>query len=94
MLTYERRANSIIRVPFTGSVKLRSLLLKSGPGDQTPAKVKLVSVCLCAKTPKTLTNLSLQFANVDNFDFEDADKEPLQELDVAVGREVGEYAVK
>jgi hypothetical protein len=33
---------SIIRVPFTGSVKLRSLLLKSGPGEQTPAKVALV----------------------------------------------------
>ncbi|KAH8994820.1 DUF1000-domain-containing protein [Lactarius akahatsu] len=66
----------IIRVPFTGSVKLRSLLLKSGPGDQTPAKVAL-------------------FANVDNFDFEDAaEKEPLQQYDVAVGREVGEYAVK
>lgn len=36
-----------------------------------------------------------QYANVDHFDFEDAaDKEPLQQLDVAVGREVGEYAVK
>ena len=44
MLTHTRLANSIIRVPFTGSVKLRSLLLKSGPGDQTPAKVSLVSV--------------------------------------------------
>lgn len=32
----------IIRVPFTGSVKLRALLLKAGPGDQTPAKVSLV----------------------------------------------------
>jgi hypothetical protein len=32
---------SIIRIPFTGSVKLRSLLLKSGPGEQTPAKVAL-----------------------------------------------------
>ncbi|KIJ66801.1 hypothetical protein HYDPIDRAFT_149766 [Hydnomerulius pinastri MD-312] len=31
----------IIRVPFTGSVKLRSLLLKTGPGDQTPEKVVL-----------------------------------------------------
>ncbi|ETW82957.1 hypothetical protein HETIRDRAFT_416976 [Heterobasidion irregulare TC 32-1] len=31
----------IIRVPFTGSVKLRSILLKTGPGDQTPAKVSL-----------------------------------------------------
>ncbi|KAH7884580.1 galactose-binding domain-like protein [Phlebopus sp. FC_14] len=29
----------IIRVPFTGTVKLRSLLLKAGPGDQTPEKV-------------------------------------------------------
>ncbi|KAG1821561.1 galactose-binding domain-like protein [Suillus subaureus] len=33
----------IIRIPFTGSVKLRSLLLKTGPGDQTPAKVALFS---------------------------------------------------
>jgi len=66
----------IIRVPFTGSVKLRSLLLKSGPADQTPAKVAL-------------------FANADNLDFGDTtDKEPLQQFDVAVGREVGEYAVK
>jgi hypothetical protein len=38
---------------------------------------------------------SPQFANVDHLDFEDvADKVPLQQLDVAVGREVGEYAVK
>ena len=49
MLTHEQRENSIIRVPFTGSVKLRSLLLKSGPGDQTPAKVALVGVFLCVK---------------------------------------------
>ena len=34
--------NSIVRIPFTGSVKLRSLLLKSGPGEQTPEKVALV----------------------------------------------------
>lgn len=31
----------IIRVPFTGSVKLRALLLKAGPADQTPTKVLL-----------------------------------------------------
>jgi len=31
----------IMRIPFTGSVKLRALLLKAGPGDQTPAKVAL-----------------------------------------------------
>jgi len=31
----------IIRVPFTGSVKLKSVLLKSGPGEQTPVKVCL-----------------------------------------------------
>ncbi|GBE88439.1 DUF1000-domain-containing protein [Sparassis latifolia] len=33
----------IIRVPFTGSVKLRALLLKAGPADQTPARVALYS---------------------------------------------------
>ncbi|EGN99037.1 hypothetical protein SERLA73DRAFT_181814 [Serpula lacrymans var. lacrymans S7.3] len=31
----------ILRVPFTGAVRLRSLLLKTGPGDQTPTKVAL-----------------------------------------------------
>jgi len=33
----------IIRIPFTSSVKLRSLLLKTGPTDQTPLKVVLFS---------------------------------------------------
>ncbi|KAH9941347.1 DUF1000-domain-containing protein [Amylocystis lapponica] len=31
----------IIRIPFTGSVKLRALLLKAGPASQTPATVLL-----------------------------------------------------
>ncbi|KAF8076225.1 DUF1000-domain-containing protein [Lyophyllum atratum] len=31
----------IVRVPFTGSVRLRSVLLKTGPTDQTPSKVAL-----------------------------------------------------
>ncbi|KZT65874.1 DUF1000-domain-containing protein [Daedalea quercina L-15889] len=31
----------IIRVPFAGAVKLRALLLKAGPSDQTPAKVSI-----------------------------------------------------
>ncbi|TBU46920.1 PITH domain-containing protein [Dichomitus squalens] len=31
----------IIRVPFTGAVKLRALLLKTGPGEKTAAKVAL-----------------------------------------------------
>ncbi|KAH0587325.1 UPF0424 protein [Termitomyces sp. J132] len=31
----------IVRIPFTGSVRLRSVLLKTGPTDQTPSKVLL-----------------------------------------------------
>jgi len=31
----------ILRIPFAGSVKLRALLLKTGPADQTPSKVVL-----------------------------------------------------
>jgi hypothetical protein len=66
----------IIRVPFTGSIKLRAILLKTGPADQTPSKVFL-------------------FANEETLDFQDiADKTPVQELDIAQGREVGEYIVK
>jgi len=29
----------IVRIPFTGSVKLRSILLKAGPGEETPTKI-------------------------------------------------------
>ncbi|KAG9047950.1 hypothetical protein FS837_001134 [Tulasnella sp. UAMH 9824] len=31
----------IIRIPFTGSVKLRSVLLKAGPGEETPTKMDI-----------------------------------------------------
>src|SRR5216683_3694237 len=86
---------SIIRIPFTGSVKLRSLLLKSGPGDQTPAKVALVRYLTRFCPRLGHANVPAQFANIDNLDFSDVqDKEPLQQFDVAVGREVGEYALK
>ncbi|KAG5635781.1 hypothetical protein H0H81_010141 [Sphagnurus paluster] len=77
---WHQRLEDIIRIPFTGSVRLRSLLLKTGPTDQTPSKVALM--------------LS-QFANAANLDFDDInDRKPTQEFDVAQGREVGEYAVK
>ncbi|KAJ7202885.1 DUF1000-domain-containing protein [Mycena pura] len=33
----------IIRIPFTSSVKLRSLLIKAGPADQTPSRVAVFS---------------------------------------------------
>ena len=32
----------ILRIPFSGSVKLRSLLLKTGPASHTPTKIRLV----------------------------------------------------
>ena len=57
-------------------MKLRAILLKAGPADQTPSKVSI-------------------FANEDTLDFEDiGDKTAVQELDIAQGREVGEYIVK
>ncbi|KZV87195.1 DUF1000-domain-containing protein [Exidia glandulosa HHB12029] len=31
----------ILRVPFTGVVKLKSVLIKAGPGEQTPTRVAL-----------------------------------------------------
>ena len=88
----------IVRVPFTGSVKLRSLLLKAGPGDQTPQRIVLVSkprrVFLSLRNAH-LVDRQLQFANEPSFDFDDvSDKNPTQEFEVAVGREVGEYAVR
>lgn len=43
--------NRILRIPFTGSVRLRALLLKAGPGAQTPSKVNLV----CPQLPSVCT---------------------------------------
>ena len=40
-------------------------------------------------------NAGLQFANENNFDFEDvADRAPTQYFDVPQGREVGEYQLR
>ncbi|KAI0723688.1 galactose-binding domain-like protein [Fomitopsis betulina] len=65
----------IIRIPFTGAVKLRALLLKTGPGDLTPAKVSI-------------------YSNQEHVDFSTVnDLKPVQEFDVAQGRDVGEYHV-
>lgn len=33
----------IFQIPFTGSIKLRSILIKSGPQQFTPDRVKIVS---------------------------------------------------
>jgi hypothetical protein len=88
----------ILRVPFTGSVKLRALLLKTGPTDHTPSKVALV-IYSKAVAPYRILQIScyshalFQFANEGNLDFED-DKVPTQEFDVPQSAEVGEYAVK
>ena len=57
---------SIIRIPFTGSVKLRALLLKSGPGEQTPAKVALVrDISSLTKTKDNLQTFP-SFANLQS----------------------------
>ncbi|KAF8802423.1 DUF1000-domain-containing protein [Phlegmacium glaucopus] len=45
----------ILRIPFTGSVRLRALLLKAGPGAQTPSKLSLFA-----------NNASLDFDDVSD----------------------------
>ena len=83
-------------MPFTGAVKLRALLLKAGPADQTPAKVALVRHRdSLLRTSSTLTFTALgQFPNFDHVDFSDiADMKPVQEFTVPQGRDVGEYHV-
>nr|BAF49174.1 hypothetical protein [Fomitopsis palustris] len=68
----------IIRVPFTGAVKLRALLLKTGPGHQSPAKVSIF----------------IEYNNLEHVDFPTiSDLKPVQEFDVAQGRDIGEYHV-
>ena len=80
-------------MPFTGSVKLRALLLKAGPGEKTPAKVSLV--CRAVDYARVSPNARLQFANENTIDFGDiVDRAPTQEFDIPQGREVGEYQVR
>jgi hypothetical protein len=52
-LTSANILSRIIRIPFTGSVKLRSLLLKAGPTDQTPEEMALVRKWLLRYTRYT-----------------------------------------
>ncbi|KAG8875844.1 hypothetical protein FRC20_002874 [Serendipita sp. 405] len=83
----------IIRIPFTNSsAKLLSILVKAGPGEQTPAKLSLVSASFLRSNP--LSNVR-EFVNEDAMDFEDIDqKEAAQELDIPQSREIGEYQLK
>jgi PITH domain len=40
-----------LHIPFTGQVKLRSIIIKSGEGESAPDKVKIVSYILIFKPP-------------------------------------------
>lgn len=70
----------IIRIPFTGQVKLRSLLLKAGPTDQTPAALHLYP---------NLDNLDFEEAS------QGTHPAPAQKLEsIAVSRDVIEYPLR
>lgn len=58
MIGYDR----ILRIPFTASVRLRALLLKAGPGGQTPSKVSLVGprLSLSAYIDYYMSSLQMQ----------------------------------
>ncbi len=92
----QRRPIRIIRIPFTGSVKLRAILLKAGPADHTPTKIAVVSETehkLCRYT-QSKNNSALQFNNLEHLDFSEvAERKPTQEFEVPQGRDVGEYHV-
>ncbi|GAA5958206.1 hypothetical protein JCM21900_000142, partial [Sporobolomyces salmonicolor] len=65
----------ILQIPFTGSVKLRTILVKAGPAGFTPDKMQV-------------------FAN-QQLDFDEATSTDVtQSFEVAVTREVVEYAVR
>jgi hypothetical protein len=98
VLDHDRRSRngSIVRVPFTGSVRLRAILLKAGPASHTPSKVLLVS---CDRSYHfvgvSFISITWQFANEMNLDFDDAaDRVPTQEVNIVETRQVGEYAIK
>lgn len=70
----------IIRIPFAGQVKLRSLLLKAGPTDQTPSALHLYP---------NIDNLDFEDAS------QGTHPAPAQKLEsIAVAREVIEYPLR
>ncbi|KAK4046207.1 hypothetical protein OIV83_006239 [Microbotryomycetes sp. JL201] len=65
----------ILQIPFTASIKLRSIIIKSGPAGHTPDKMHV-------------------FAN-QLLDFDETSSQtPTQSFDVAVTRDVIEFAVR
>lgn len=83
----------LLRVPFSGSVKLKSLLLKTGPGeDLTPTEVVLF---VNADPPLDFSSELEERSGMDPV--KDARKAgaPAQKLDsIAVTREVVEYPLR
>ena len=70
------------------------MLLKTGPGDKTPEKVQLVCVANIYVLCLVSEWVCCQFTQ-ENIDFDNVeDITPIQELEIAPGREVGEYTVK
>ncbi|GAA6027402.1 hypothetical protein JCM8097_007833 [Rhodosporidiobolus ruineniae] len=65
----------ILQIPFTGNIKLRSILVKAGPAGYTPDKLQVFA------------NQALDFDEATSVDV-------TQSFDVAVTREVVEYAVR
>lgn len=86
----------ILRVPFTGVVRLKSVLIKAGPGDRTPTRVALVRERARPwGVHRAADRGPPQYANEDGLDFDDvAAKPPTQEFEMVQSRDVGDYQVK
>ncbi|KAM0752213.1 DUF1000-domain-containing protein [Meredithblackwellia eburnea MCA 4105] len=87
----------ILHIPFTGSIKLRSILVKGGPAGHTPDKLKIVRSQIISFERGALEaypSFLSKFAN-QTLDFDEATSTDVtQELDIAVTRDPVEYALR
>lgn len=74
---------------------VRSIIIKAGPGEFTPDKVKIVRFILDQSSSKSAhSSFIIQFAN-QSLDFGEAEStDCTQSVDIAITRDATEYALR
>ena len=103
LLSYFELIMSCLLSRFTGSVKLKSIIIKGGPGDSCPAKLKAqVSTCWIVFSLRwIIINWNdrflffFRFINREDIDFSTVERiTPTQEWDLVQTGELVEYQTK
>lgn len=84
-----------MRIPFTGQVKLRSIIIKGARGEECPTQMKVVRIgSVDGRKRKLADPLVIQFTNIPALDFDSAEAEkPTQIINLVESKDAVEYPV-